>query len=265
MCQVSQAFFFLTLSFLKFRSVGVVLGVVKRAISRTLIIMVALGWGVIRDNLTNMKKIYFLGLLYVGTACAGEIMTIIAVDDMNVISDKEETELIDVITILTFAVAAIDVTYLLWALDALNSSMQYLENMNQNTKLRQYLRLRCFLLLSMLFAVVWATFGIVNAYMDTPMLEDKQEWAIGAAWEINYLFILIGVACLWRPTKNAKEYAFVMELPSMAADGQEMTFDTNVDTIDDDDDLNDVSDHPSNGINPLEHDEGFAIDKAVDA
>ena len=56
---------------------------------------------------------------------------------MNVISDKEETELIDVITILTFAVAAIDVTYLLWALDALNSSMQYLENMNQNTKLRQ--------------------------------------------------------------------------------------------------------------------------------
>jgi len=243
--------------------VGVVLGVIKRGISRSLIVMVSLGWGVIRDDLKQMCKIKFLGVLYVGVATTTEIMTIIAVEDMTVISDKKETELIDVITVLTFAVAAIDVTYLLWSLDALNSSMQYLENRNQNVKLQQYLRLRCFILLSMLFAVVWAIFGVVNATMDSPMLEDKQEWSINAAWHINYLFILIGIACLWRPTANAKEYAFVMELPSIAADGGEMVFDTNVDTIDDDDDLNDVSDHPSSE-NPLEDDEGFAIDKRID-
>ena len=63
-----------------------------------------------------------------------------------------------------------------------------------------------------------------------------------------------------------------MELPSMEGDGDgsEMVFDTNlVDTIDDDEDLDDdFNDNPldSNGSsNPLEDDEGFNIDNGYDA
>ena len=36
--------------------------------------------------------------------------------------------------------------------------------------------------------------------------------------ELNYIFVLMGVAILWRPQENAKEYAYVMELPSVASD-----------------------------------------------
>ena len=39
--------------------------------------------------------------------------------------------------------------------------------------------------------------------------------------ELNYLFVLTGVAILWRPQENAKEYAFVMQLPSMKAGGDD--------------------------------------------
>ena len=181
-------------------------------------------------------------------------------------------ELIDVIEWLTLAVSAIDVSYLFWAMEGLNGSIQYLEDMNQNVKLRQYLQLRLIIMFSMLFAFVWAVFGLVNSRMDVPILEDQQEWSVLAAWELNYLLILLGVACLWRPTANAKDYAFVMELPSMEGDGDgsEMVFDTNlVDTIDDDEDLDDdFNDNPldSNGSsNPLEDDEGFNIDNGYDA
>ena len=36
--------------------------------------------------------------------------------------------------------------------------------------------------------------------------------------ELNYVFVLLGVAILWRPMENAKEYAYVMELPAMNSD-----------------------------------------------
>lgn len=260
---------------------GLILGVVKRAISRTVTIMVCLGWGVIRDDLPQMRKVYALGLAYVIVSLLSDIITVIAVDDMVVMVEEDAVdaelsrtiaELIDVIEWLTLAVSAIDVSYLFWAMEGLNGSIQYLEDMNQNVKLRQYLQLRLIIMFSMLFAFVWAVFGLVNSRMDVPILEDQQEWSVLAAWELNYLLILVGVACLWRPTANAKDYAFVMELPSMEGDGDgsEMVFDTNlVDTIDDDEDLDDdFNDNPldSNGSsNPLEDDEGFNIDNGYDA
>ena len=47
------------------------------------------------------------------------------------------------------------------------------------------------------------------------------------------MFILIGVAVLWRPNPDAKQYAYVMELPSIGG-GRDMTFDTHIDSFDDD-------------------------------
>lgn len=41
---------------------------------------------------------------------------------------------------------------------------------------------------------------------------------LAASMEINYVFVLLGVAILWRPQENAKDYAYVMELPPMTAD-----------------------------------------------
>lgn len=41
---------------------------------------------------------------------------------------------------------------------------------------------------------------------------------VDAAVEANYIFVLTGVAVLWRPQENAKEYAYVMQLPSIKTD-----------------------------------------------
>ena len=47
------------------------------------------------------------------------------------------------------------------------------------------------------------------------MITDKR--VLAAAMELNYIFVLLGVAILWRPQENAKEYAYVMELPALGA------------------------------------------------
>jgi len=108
----------------------------------------------------------------------------------------------------------------MWILDALNGTMMYLDNMNQTRKLGRYLKLRTLFLFAILFAVVWAVFSLVNTYDEEGIVREEHEWIVDAATEVNYLFVLIGVAWLWKPNPSAKEYAYVMELPAMGGDGE---------------------------------------------
>lgn len=248
---------------------GVLVGVLKRAISRCLVVMVALGWGVVRDDLNDhMRKIYILGGLYTATSLACDILRVMQVVENEVIGAEVNSALVDSTAILTFVVAAIDVSFYMWILDALSGTMMYLENMSQATKLQRYLRLRLVLLLSILFAVVWAVFGIVNSYLSVRMLEERHEWGVQAAWEVNYFLVLTTVSFLWKPDPTAKEYAYVMELPSMPQD--DMNFATNAD-CDDDDDYN-SDDEDADGDLELSDTamkdnapQGLKIDDGVDA
>ncbi|KAL7542566.1 hypothetical protein ACHAXR_012384 [Thalassiosira sp. AJA248-18] len=213
---------------------GVIVGVMKRAISRCLVVMLCLGWGVTCDTLGDkMKKVVTLGVIYAGTSAARDVMTVLAITENEVLSTETETEILDVVTILTFVTAFIDVSFYLWIFDALNGTMQYLEDMNQSRKLKRFLRLRLILLLSVLFAIVWTVFGMVDSFNDQRMVnEEENGWVLSAVWEINYLVVLVGLSCLWAPEDGAKEYAYVMELSQL---GNDLEFDTNIDGPDSED------------------------------
>lgn len=179
--------------------------------------MVALGWGVVRDELGSiMKKIRLLGGLYIAVSVVNDIMTEVAVAEIQKMSQEEEEELVDIVKILGFVILLIDLIFYFWIIDSLGGTMEYLESMKQTRKLMRYLRLRCILIFSILFGVIWAVFGIVDTY-DQGIVNQEAEWVLDAAMEMNYLFVLIAVAVLWRPQENAKEYAYVMELSSMSA------------------------------------------------
>uniref|UniRef100_A0A7S4ADS0 GOST seven transmembrane domain-containing protein n=1 Tax=Pseudo-nitzschia australis TaxID=44445 RepID=A0A7S4ADS0_9STRA len=196
--------------------VGVIIGALKRGISRCLLVMVALGWGVIRDELGPiMKKINLLGGLYIVVSLVNDIMTEVMVAEIQRMNQEEEEEIFDILSILGFVIVLIDVMFYFWIIDSLSGTMEYLENMKQTRKLLRYLRLRCILMFSILAGVIWAVFGIVDTY-DQGIVTQEATWVIDAAMEMNYLFVLIAVAMLWRPQANAKEYAYVMELPAMS-------------------------------------------------
>lgn len=215
--------------------VGIIAGVMKRAVSRALILMVSLGWGVVRDTLGGkLRKIIVFCILYAVSSGARDIFTTLAITDPD-LNTQEEKEVVDVIAICTFTTAALDVTVYLWILDSINATIEHLENMSQYQKLKIMLRLRLILIMSILFAVVWSIFGIVNVYMDKRMLSLEQEWAVKGVWELNYLLVLFGVSMLWRPNERAKEFAFAMELPA-TGDLNEVEFDTNAGLQQDDDD-----------------------------
>ena len=200
--------------------IGVLAGTVKQGVSRCLIVMVSLGWGVVRDTLgSQMRVIIVLGALYIGVSAVRDLMIVFAIEDLNTLSFENEEKIFDVVKILTLVVSAINVIFIMWILDALNNTMLYLENMNQSRKLERFLKLRCLFLMSILFATVWAVFTMVDTVNEDGIVEEEHAWLIDAATEINYLFVLIGVAYLWRPNPSAREYAYVMELPAMGGDG----------------------------------------------
>mmetsp|Transcript_16495 Transcript_16495/g.46059 ORF Transcript_16495/g.46059 Transcript_16495/m.46059 type:complete len:583 (-) Transcript_16495:474-2222(-) len=200
--------------------VGIVMGILKDGISRGLIVMVALGWGVIRDDLGPvMKKIKFLVTLYIGVSLVRDLMKIIGAVEVHKLSEGEETEIVDVVDILTVVIAFLEILFFLWIIDSLNATMEYLENMGQALKLQRYLRLRAILLISIVFAIMWAVFSIVDSN-DEGIVSQESRWVLDAFMEVDYLFVLAGVALLWRPSPDAKSYAYVMELPSIALDDE---------------------------------------------
>jgi hypothetical protein len=169
----------------------------------------------VRDELGPiMKKIYFLGGMYVVVALVHDIMTVVAYTEIQRMSEQEEDEIFDIVSILSLVLAFIDAIFYFWIIDSMSSTMEYLESMKQTSKLMRYLRLRCILMFSIFFAVIWAVFCLVDQF-DEGIVSLETKWVVDASTALNYLFVLVVVAWLWRPQANAKEYAYVMELPGM--------------------------------------------------
>ena len=202
--------------------IAVLAGALKQGLSRCLIVMVSLGWGVVRDSLGSAQRtlIVFLGAVYILVTAVSDLMVVFAIEDMNSLSYTTEEHIFTVVKKLTVIASFIDFIFIIWILYALYTTMRYLRNMNQSCKLERYVKLRCLLLFLIMFATMWTVFMLVDSVNEESILQEEHAWTTDAASEIKYLFLLIGVAFLWRPNPSAREYAYVMELPAMGADGE---------------------------------------------
>lgn len=225
---------------------AIITGSLKQGVSRCLAVMVGLGWGVVRDSLgSTMRTIVILGTAYTATSVLVDLVVVFAIEDIQTLSESKEESLFQVASLLTFVLAVLDVVFFMWMLDALNNTMEYLENMNQTRKLQRYLQLRQIFLFTILAAVIWAIFSVVDTFGETGILLEENEWVVEALKEIIYTGALLGVAILWRPNPNAKEYAYVMEL---AADGDDLELSGVVPSALDDDDEFDGPSMKGNGF-----------------
>ncbi len=204
----------------------------KRAVSRCLVIMLSLGWGVIRDTLGDTKRhIIIVGSMYFVLSSMHVIGERVMQKELDEAHTDPSVKLFDFVKVVTVILVLVDTFIYLWIFDSLSGTIQYLENMNQSMKLKRYLRFRLILSFSVLFAVMWGVFEIVDHFMQTGILKYEQKWAVNGIWELNYLVILISVAVLWRPHPDAKNYAYVMELSSEVND---MDMETSIEMVEDD-------------------------------
>jgi hypothetical protein len=191
--------------------VGVGCGVLKHALSRSLVVMVSMGWGVARNHLNSLYRIIVLGVMYATLALAGEILSVVAIADMQTLSLTQEEELIGAVAIISFFVMIINILYLVWILAAMVRTMEHLRSSNQNMKYLRYRRLREILLFFIAFAIIWLV--LTRAELLYKFLETQREWIVAAMMELDYLAVITGVAILWKPGPNARDFAYEMQLP----------------------------------------------------
>ena len=170
----------------------------KRALSRVLVVMVSLGYSVVRPHLgSRMPRVAGLGMAYFVLAMSYDLL-------LNLPSNNKhlgQSAYMDSLTVLVLLLALVDIIFYMWILQALMSTISYLERKNQSAKLLLFRRFRCVLIISVLFSLAWSIYSMaasVDGYYEQHW---KQQWSINAVWEVLYVMILIAIAFLWRPSR----------------------------------------------------------------
>ncbi len=219
---------------------------------RCLFVMVSMGWGVVRDSLgLALVKIIILGLVYCALTMLRDFLMVLAVNKVESWSASAEEELVDLLILISLGLVAVNLIFFFWIISSLVATTDYLKNMNQTTKLRRHLRLRCIIMVAFIISLAWVLFSIVDGLVS--ILTSNQYWLLEGAMHLNNLFVIVSVAILWRPNPNAKDYAMQIELPAMGEDGEnELELSCVVPSAGEFDDGNDP-DHP----------DGLPVDRAV--
>jgi len=224
--------------------IGVSFGILFQASLRCLGVMVALGWGVVRDTLGfAFCRIVTLGLLYAGLSLVVEIFEAAARAN-KVFTTSTEEELVDLALVVSFVIFVINIIFYVWIMSSLSNTTEYLKNMNQSSKLRRHLRLRCLVISSLVIITALTVVNTLQAVATflplvvpdaqlKPFLTIDQEWILKAVGYGNHLFILFGVCILWRPNSDAKDYAMQMQIPSNPDDENDLELSCVVPSADD--------------------------------
>ncbi|GKY99123.1 hypothetical protein MPSEU_000867800 [Mayamaea pseudoterrestris] len=176
-------------------------GGVKQVWCRSLMVMLSLGWHVTRIRLGRKTKwIVFLGMLFLGILMIQFLYRLgVWKEPYHYLRYGSMHFAMD--TLLDFLIATIDLVYIAWILFSLSSSMTHLRDTSRTRKLKKYSTLRMCLVFFFLSAPAWGFETFIKRLIEP--------WTLFSASQMNYLLIILAVACLWRPSASAMEYSYV--------------------------------------------------------
>jgi len=197
---------------------GLVFGVTKRAVSRVLVVMVSLGYSIVKPSLgPQLHRVLLLGLIYFVLAVGYDMLVNLAGTNKNL----GDPGFVDSLTLIVLFMSLVDVVFYMWILQALMQTIAYLDARKQSVKLQLFRRFRTVLIISVLFSIAWAIFTVVASAPKYFKRHWQSAWSVNAVWEVLYLIILVAVAVLFMPSKNSQRYAYSLELATVDPDDME--------------------------------------------
>lgn len=195
-------------------------GVSKRAVSRVVVLIVSMGYGVVRQSLgEDMKRVLGLGISYCVLSLIFTLTTSLPSSAKN-IGDPGHENLFSLVIML---LAAIDTIFYMWTISSINNLIITLEARKQTMKLQLYKNFRFSLVAALSFAVLWAVY--TSILMGTKSNETRWEyrWSIDAISELLYFLIFVAIAVLWAPSRNNQRYVSYVELTPAHDEGDSST------------------------------------------
>ncbi|MQL87106.1 hypothetical protein Taro_019621, partial [Colocasia esculenta] len=199
---------------------------VKKTVSRLLLLVVSMGYGVVRPTLGGLtSKVVSLGVLYFVASEALELVEHLG--NINDFSGKARL-------FLVLPVAVLDACFIVWIFSSLSKTLEKLQLRRSMAKLELYRKFTNSLALSVLLSVAWIGYELYFNATD-PLSELWQRaWIIPAFWNVLSYVLLAVICILWAPSHNPTRYAysedtgddFDEEAISLTGTGAKITGDT---------------------------------------
>ena len=183
-----------------FTVVAVLLGSLRTTLSRTLVLMMSMGYGVVRPTLGGLNaKVVSLSVCYLfSTAVKDVVEHVGSVDDL-----KPGARLF-----LVLPVSVFDSVFLIWIFNSLSRTLTQLVLRQQKQKLSLYRAFTNLLAANVALSVGWLAYEMW--FKSTDMIEEKWEsvWMLTAFWQALSFVLLAGICFLWRPASGSTQYAY---------------------------------------------------------
>ncbi|KAB2008828.1 hypothetical protein ES319_D10G125500v1 [Gossypium barbadense] len=180
---------------------AVTFGSVKKTLSRLLLLVVSMGFGVVRPTLGGLtSKVVLLGLIYFIATEALELVEHLG--NINDFSGKAKL-------VLVLPVAFLDACFILWIFSSLSKTLEKLQMRRNLAKLELYRKFTNALAVSVLLSIAWIGFELYFNATD-PLSEFWQiAWIIPAFWNMLAYCLLVVICVLWAPSRNPTRYAYM--------------------------------------------------------
>lgn len=183
---------------------AVTLGAVRKTVSRSLLLVVSMGYGVVRPTLGGLtSRVLLLGATYF---VAAELFDVVEnVGTINDLSGKEKL-------FLVLPVAILDAVFILWIFTSLSKTLEQLQARKNFVKLELYRKFTNSLAAVVVMSIAWIGYELFFNATDTFGERWQNAWIIPAFWNTMTFVLLCVICALWAPSKNAMRYAYSEEV-----------------------------------------------------
>ncbi|XP_022376133.1 transmembrane protein 87B [Enhydra lutris kenyoni] len=171
---------------------------VKRTLARLLVIIVSLGYGIVKPRLgTVMHRVVGLGILYFIFAAIEGVMRVIGGSNHLAVLFGD---------IILAVIDSIFVWFIFISLAQTMKTLRLRKNTVKFSLYRHFTNTLIFAVLASIVFMVWTTktFRIAKCQSDW-----MERWVDDAFWSFLFSLILIVIMFLWRPSANNQRYAFM--------------------------------------------------------
>lgn len=191
-------------------------GALKRALSRILVMLVALGYGVVRPSLgDDMPRVLYLGASYFVLSFIYSLILSLSPPTKAVDDDDY-----NFLSLLVFLLAMIDTTFYIWIFTSINNLMVSLAARKQGVKYMLYRNFRIVLVTMLALTMGWVLYSSVVFLNNNGGTNAnwRMKWTVDSLWEVIYFIIFVAIAILWAPTNNSQRYSYSIELSQLESD-----------------------------------------------
>jgi len=182
---------------------AVTITAVKKTVSRLLLLVVAMGYGVVRPTLGGVtSKALLLGFIYFVASEALELF-----DHLGNINDfSGKTKLY-----LVLPVVFLDAWFILWIFSSLSKTLEKLQTRRSMAKLELYRKFTNSLAVFVLLSIAWIGYELYFNASDPLNELWRIAWIIPAFWTLLAFSLLVVICVLWAPSRNPTRYAYSEE------------------------------------------------------